>query len=92
MHYGKGFGTQMADYRWFCSWSSRAVSETLPPRARRAALEQLAKLRDPAFVEHMTGSQRQYAFVMVAEALRGKAQDLRDYVSACRSHVDQPIK
>jgi hypothetical protein len=86
MHYGKGFGTQMADYRWFCSWATRAVSEKLSARTRRDALEQLsAKMREPAFAMQLPES-------AVAGVLRGETRYLREEASMCRKTVDLPVK
>jgi len=80
MHYQKGFGRGEADYRWLCSWTTRAVLKTLSPKARREALEQLAtKMHDPAFMED-------FPKFAVAKALRGETTELRDYVSNnCRT-------
>jgi len=86
MHYGKGFGTQMADYRWFCSWATRAVSKRLAPKARRNALEQLStKMRAPPFSMKLPES-------AVAGALRGEIQYLREDASMCGKTVNLPVK
>ena len=78
MHYKKGFGTKMAEYRLFCSWATRATSETPPAKARRGALERLsAKMRDPAFLLF-----RDFPKWIVAKALRGETLELRDYASS----------
>ncbi|MGD0167353.1 MAG: hypothetical protein ABSC51_08695 [Gaiellaceae bacterium] len=82
MHYKAGFGAGQADSRWFCSWATRALAESLPARARRAALEQLATtLRNSALLEGMPPGEREYPKLIVAEALRGKPSDLRQSVS-----------
>jgi hypothetical protein len=77
VHYPKGLGTRLAESLWFCSWATRAVSATQSSQARRDALAQLsAKLHDPAFA-------KDFPMSIVARALRGDTQELRDNASTC---------
>lgn len=80
--YGKGFGAILADAHWFCSWASRAVSPLLSPKARRDALAQLPKIRNTPSYKALIPDTRAYEDAMIAQALRGNASTLREYVTA----------
>lgn len=80
--YWKGLGANLADAHWFCSWASRALSSSVPPRARRQALEQLATVRDTASYKSLIPDERARQDTMIARALRGRTSSLREYAAA----------
>lgn len=47
--YQRGFGAKEADYYWYCSWSSRAVSATATEADRKKAVDQIMRVRDTRF-------------------------------------------
>jgi hypothetical protein len=90
MHYQQGVGAGEADFRWLCSWATRATSKTLSPKIRREALEQLATgMRNPAYLRGMDASSLVYPKAAVADAQSGKTRDLREYASSCERNLDR---
>lgn len=45
MMYQLGFGTQAADWYWFCSWATEAVSPRTPQESRTADVRRLSAIR-----------------------------------------------
>jgi hypothetical protein len=75
--YGKGYGTQMADSYWFCSWAARALDPRLSSAARRLALAQLPKLRSTYAYKHYIPDSRASMDAIIDKALRGDTSGLR---------------
>jgi hypothetical protein len=83
--YGKGYGAELADSYWFCSWGRRALSPRISARARRQALEQLPKMRETTFYTLSLPETRTSLDATIERALLGNTSMLRGYVSDCPS-------
>jgi hypothetical protein len=81
MTYEKGFGVVRADRYWFYSWASRAVS-TRNEAARKAAVQQLTRVRETLFYARRLPEDRAYTDQMLERAARGDMTMLRQYVVA----------
>lgn len=80
--YGAGTGAQWAEWYWFDSWASVAVSATAPDAARDAAIHRLPEfLRTTAFANMVDQGQADYR-KMIDEAQDGDLTELRSYVGA----------
>jgi hypothetical protein len=49
MRYQRGWGTQAADFYWYCSWTSRVLEPRVAASARRKALTQVLSIRKKYF-------------------------------------------
>jgi hypothetical protein len=90
VRYERGWGTQAADYYWYCSWASRATDPRVGTAERRSALEQVLAIRDKYFFKTALAAVSRPAFDRVLEqAERGDVRGLRrDYELNCpRAHA-----
>jgi hypothetical protein len=85
--YGPGAGQAQADLYWFYSWARRATSKALPPAARRAALEELLRVRETVYYRRLIPDTRHYLDQELAAALKGDLSRLRTDV---RSNAPAP--
>jgi hypothetical protein len=85
LRYERGWGTQAADYYWYCSWASRAIDPRVGASERRSALEQVLAIRDKYFFKTALAPVSRPAFDQVLEqAKRGDVRGLRrDYELNC---------
>ena len=85
VRYERGWGTQAADYYWYCSWASRAIDPRVGASERRSALEQVLAIRDKYFFKTALAPVSRPAFDQVLEqAKRGDVRGLRrDYELNC---------
>lgn len=85
VRYEKGWGTQAADYYWYCSWTSRVLDSHVDAAARRNALGHVLGIRDTYFFRTALAPVSRPAFDQVlTKAARGDVQGLRqDYELNC---------
>jgi hypothetical protein len=90
VRYERGWGTQAADYYWYCSWASRATNPRVDASERRSALEQVLAIRDKYFFKTALAPVSRPAFDHVLDqAVGGDVRGLRrDYELNCpKAHV-----
>jgi hypothetical protein len=78
MRYEKGWGTQAADFYWYCSWSSRAIDSRVGASARQKALEHVLSIREKYFFKTALALNTKPVFdQMLKSAAHGDLQPLR---------------
>ena len=80
VRYERGWGTQAADYYWYCSWANRALDRNVGASERRDALGHVLDIRDKYFFETALAPVSKPAFDQVlksaaADDLRGLRRD-----------------
>jgi hypothetical protein len=80
VRYERGWGTQAADYYWYCSWASRVLDRNLGASERRDALAHVLDIRDKYFFKRALAPVSKPAFDQVlksaaADDLRGLRRD-----------------
>lgn len=83
--YEKGYGTQAADYYWYCSWAGRALDQAVGSSARREAVAEALRIRDKYYFETALAPVSRPAFDAVLDsAAAGDLRGLRrDYQLNC---------
>lgn len=78
--YEVGWGKQVADFDWFCSWVSRADDPRLPAAERQQALENVLSIRTKYYYSTWLAADAKLAFDQALQnAAEGNMQDLRRY-------------
>jgi hypothetical protein len=76
--YEKGYGTQAADYYWYCSWGARLTDPKVTASARRIALENVLAIRDKYYYKTSLAAVSKPAFDRVlTSAEKGDLRGLR---------------
>jgi hypothetical protein len=80
VRYERGWGTQAADYYWYCSWASRVLDRKLGRSERRDALAHVLDIRNKYFFKTALAGVSKPAFNHVlnsaaADDVRGLRRD-----------------
>ncbi|HLN63817.1 MAG TPA: hypothetical protein VK464_20035 [Symbiobacteriaceae bacterium] len=80
VRYEKGFGTQAADFYWFCSWASRALDPQLPEAEGQQALKNLPSIRTKYwYTKSLVAVSKPDFDQMMNEAVAGNLSDMRRF-------------
>jgi hypothetical protein len=85
VRYERGWGTQAADFYWYCSWTSRAIDPRVSAPARRSAVGHVLEIRDRYYFTTALAPVSRPAFDrLLTKAARGDVRGLRrDYELNC---------
>jgi hypothetical protein len=85
VRYERGWGTQAADYYWYCSWASRVLDRNIDASQRRDALERVLSIRDKYFYRTSLAPNSKPVFDdVLKKAAAGDVRALRkDYELNC---------
>jgi len=77
MQYEKGWGTQAADFYWYCSWSSRAINRRVSASDRQNALGHVLSIREKYFFTALAPNTKPVFDQVLELAAHGDVQALR---------------